>query len=113
MPTPLISDTFNPPSNSDDAHQQKARTEQIARLHHLLASLERGERPAFALVYQPQGNAPKFSWGTTANSHAENLGVLGTMIVCLDSLRAEVAEAARHSRLAWRQEEEDAAMVSR
>lgn len=101
-----ITDTYNPPSGSDDAAHWNARAAQIARLRDLLNRLERGENPAFALVYQPQGRAPKFSWSATSDSHAEALGTAGALTLCLDSLRAEVAESARAHRLAWRQEED-------
>lgn len=100
-------------SNDPGFEHAKARAEHIARLRDLLASLERDEPTSFTLAYQKPGAAPTFSHAVHGDGYDGHLAACGTMALCLDSLRAEVAEAARHSRLAWRQEEEDAAMVSR
>lgn len=94
-------------SDAPESDHVKARAEHIARLRDLLASLERGEPTSFVLAYQKPGAAPTFSHAVSGDGYDGHIAACGIMTLCLDSLRADVAEGARQSRLTWRQAEEN------
>lgn len=103
---PIVYDSFVA-SNDPGVEHAKARAEHITRPRDLLASLERGEPTSFTLAYQKPGAAPTFSHAVHGDGYDGHLAACGVMTLCLDSLRAEVAEGARQSRLTWRQAEEN------
>lgn len=101
----MAQDTHAPPADAEDPAHVDARARHIEQLRDLLARLESGERPSFALVHQHAGEAPRFCYSVTGDGYPGHVAASGALLLVLDEVRAAVVAQANVSRLAWREEE--------